>query len=178
MWKLLSPDLIFIIHFKTLDLEFPCGSVVKDLELSRLWLWLKWWWSFYPLPGNFYIPQAGPKNAKKKKKIKGKTLDLIIHLTHILSKEEEWIIFLMMFLARILSKEDPLNSFPGKKSTQFIVLWSCVDHLGYQKNEKFKNILWLTIAMFYQGLTFLRRPKTSLRIIPLGQTRGNICLLP
>lgn len=70
MWKLLSPDLIFIIHFKTLDLEFPCGSVVKDLELSRLWLWLKWWWSFYPLPGNFYIPQAGPKNAKKKKKLK------------------------------------------------------------------------------------------------------------
>ena len=145
--------------------------------MSLLWLWLKWWWSFYPLPGNFYMPQAGPKNAKKNK-IKGKTLDLIIHLTHILSKEEEWIIFLMMFLARILSKEDPLNSFPGKKSTQFIVLWSCLDHLGYQKKKKFKNILWLTIAMFYQGLTFLRRPKTSLRIIPLGQTRGNICLLP
>ena len=42
-------------------LASPSGLVVKDPELSLLWL------RFKPWPRNFHMPQVGSKKKKKKK---------------------------------------------------------------------------------------------------------------
>ena len=50
-------------------MEFPGGSQVEDLALTRLGLWLLLWCGFDPWPRNLYMPWVQPKKKKKKKLI-------------------------------------------------------------------------------------------------------------
>ena len=55
------------IHWVKNYWEFPDGLVVKDLELSLLWLGSLLWHGFNPWPRNFYMLWVWPKKVFNEK---------------------------------------------------------------------------------------------------------------